>query len=557
MSISRILSRAETESFPPISTEEIQHAFQRTRPQARRKRTASSFVIAEDLEEDTRQTGAIAQNVQADMKSNALASVSIKIATGSNSTPGTDSSEGIPITQPRKSLRSRNMTPSTNLPASLGSKSRNIKKTTKSNSSSACYRPATSTYPSSRKVSERIPLGVGQNKLDEPNVVVDRAGSFTGKENIPPDAHQISFKRSKIERIPITQKTTISNSVSSYTPFPEIHDQQGSYAESQGLLFLSKSTTNLQETPKSKDSSRSLPSDTVVFTPTAIRTMVEAAEEAAEEEMLDDYEDQGIVLVNIINLPSGISKTSSTSCQPDLKALLQRIYGSTYCNTVLQKVGTSIRRGNLHPYNAKNGDGLQRLNIDDHNADIQRQFIDLWVNSYELLMPRAALETVVDKEIRVLQNGLLTSIQRFLESHIVEHKDARKSPWSSCQDTWAWEKAMHRSLALILLMDQAKLNAVIPGSLFQATSTRRSSLSIWQDFATLLWRSHSGIIRVLKVLGYKVAFSQDTWLEYNPHCKNVKRDIEDEMRANRRLELVTDPLEHDSSPPPLPTLLPA
>ena len=539
-----------------MSTEEIQHAFQQTRPQARRKRAASSFAIAEDSEEGATHIGPVAQ---ANVRSDAPASTSFKIATSFNSTPGTVSFEGVSTTQPWKSLRSRNIASSTNSSAPLDSKSHNSKQrlnsksTTKLSSTTTCHPPATTTYASSRKCSERIPLGAGQDETGEPNMVVDRAGSFTGKENIPPNA-QTSNKRNKIDKTPTAQKTRNSNSVSPYTPFSVVRDREGNYVGSQGLLLISKPTTDLPKTSKSKNSFR-IPPGIVVFTPTIIRRMREEAEQEAEDEIFDDYEDHKVVLVDIINLLFDTCKITSTSCQQDLKPLLQRIYDATYCSTVLRKVESSISHGalQLHPFEAKNGDYMQQLDIIEYNADIRRQFIDLWTESYEPLVLRAALEIVVGKKIRVWQNDLPTSIQRFLESYLVFHKD-EKGPRPGYQNTWEWGRTMHRSLALILLMDQAKLDNVIPDSLFRATSARKSSLSVLQDVSTLLRRSHSEAVRILKVLGYSVAFSQDTWSEYDFHCKNVKWDFKDGMRMARLLELVTAPSEHDSPPRSAPML---
>ncbi|KAF2096357.1 hypothetical protein NA57DRAFT_42567 [Rhizodiscina lignyota] len=265
---------------------------------------------------------------------------------------------------------------------------------------------------------------------------------------------------------------------------------------------------------------------------------------------------------------------------------------STSHNVVPSESDTSLRRGVLAIYHADDVvqlykrmqisllwgmgalaipkemvDKASRIKVD---TGLKRKFIDLWLDCYDHTALKAALEAVVGREVTMPMRLSETSeqapeserqskimrraLEQYIDKFILRHEDATKSKSdvgsianiarnienhqiNGGPQAEAWRKTMTRSLMLILLLDKGKSSNIIPGCLFQASSLHKSSVSILQAVASMLFPSVGDVTRSLGHINYRVGHVQRPLEEYKYAVSNIAADLRDGVLLARVVEL--------------------
>lgn len=211
----------------------------------------------------------------------------------------------------------------------------------------------------------------------------------------------------------------------------------------------------------------------------------------------------------------------------------------------------------------------QTLRLKD-DVGMRKKFLTLWTKSYDLNALRAAVETIVGRQITTpsrLSTGSTSSddesrmfraerraIEHFLDAFLIKNEDAvRVKPGVGSiasitrgdddfgSQGWSWRRTALRSLMLVLLLDQAKNADVLPGCLFQSTSSYKTSVDVLHQLSTMLLPSHGDITRPLGHLQYKVEHVQYPLQEYTYHIENIAIDLRDGIILTRLVELLLYP----------------
>ncbi|KAG9202197.1 hypothetical protein G6514_004634 [Epicoccum nigrum] len=222
----------------------------------------------------------------------------------------------------------------------------------------------------------------------------------------------------------------------------------------------------------------------------------------------------------------------------------------------------------------------QTLRLKD-DVGMRKKFLTLWTKSYDLNALRAAAETIMGRQIPTpsrLSTGSTTSddgsrvfraerraIEYFLDAFLIKNEDAvRVKPGVGSiasiargeddfgSQGWSWRRTALRSLMLVLLLDQAKNADVLPGCLFQSTSSYKTSVDVLHQLAGMLLPSHGDITRPLGHLQYKVDHVQYPLQEYTYHIDNIAIDLRDGIILTRLVELLLYPsstlaLQHEDT----------
>ncbi|KAF3005075.1 hypothetical protein E8E13_009638 [Curvularia kusanoi] len=222
----------------------------------------------------------------------------------------------------------------------------------------------------------------------------------------------------------------------------------------------------------------------------------------------------------------------------------------------------------------------QTLRLKD-DVGMRKKFLTLWTKSYDLNALRAAVETIIGRQIMTpsrLSTGSTTSddgsrmfraerraIEHFLDAFLIKNEDAvrvkqgvgsiasiARGDDDFGSQGWSWRRTALRSLMLVLLLDQAKHADILPGCLFQSTSSYKTSVDVLHQLAGMLLPSHGDITRPLGHLQYKVNHVQYPLQEYTYHIDNIAIDLRDGIILTRLVELLLYPsstlaMQHDDT----------
>ncbi|KAJ8110990.1 hypothetical protein OPT61_g6306 [Boeremia exigua] len=219
----------------------------------------------------------------------------------------------------------------------------------------------------------------------------------------------------------------------------------------------------------------------------------------------------------------------------------------------------------------------QTLRLKD-DVGMRKKFLNLWTKTYDLNALRAAVETIVGRQITTpsrLSTGSTCSddgsrmfraerraIESFLDAFLIKNEDVvRVKPGAGSIATitrgeddfgsqgWSWRRTTLRSLMLVLLLDQAKNADVLSGCLFQSTSSYKTSVDVLHQLSTMLLPSHGDITRPLGHLNYKVDHVQYPLQEFTYHIDNIAVDLRDGIILTRLVELLLYPSSTLSTQP--------
>jgi len=299
------------------------------------------------------------------------------------------------------------------------------------------------------------------------------------------------------------------------------------------------------------------------------------SEDLARPELYEDHwlSYQEIALTQLINSLFDVVQPSSSSEGVDGESLRRRLlsqYHEESFSLLHKRLQASLLFGAL----SIPKDLLSKaLKIKD-DVGLRRKFLDLWLETYDLVLLRAAAETVVGREIRLptrLSGGSSSTtseerqikterkaIEKFLDTFLIRNEDAvrvkcdvgsiasivrerQHSTDDFGSQGWSWRRTVLRSLMLILILDKTKSTDIYSRCLFRKRSLHKSSAAVLQALAGMLLPSLGDIIRPLAHLNYTVQTVQYPLQEYNYHITNLATDLRDGVLLTRIVELLLYP----------------
>jgi abnormal spindle-like microcephaly-associated protein len=253
----------------------------------------------------------------------------------------------------------------------------------------------------------------------------------------------------------------------------------------------------------------------------------------------------------------------------DLRAKMLSLYQDSSIPLLHKRLQASLQYGAL----SLPKDMLaQTLRLKD-DFGLRKKYLNLWVRTYDLAALRAALEAIVGRQMVIpsrLSSGSTSSddgsrqfraerraIEGFLDTFFIRNEDAVrvKSGGGSIASItrgdhpgddfgsqgWSWRRTMLRSLMLVLLLDKAKKEDVIPNCLFQTTSPHKASEQVLHTLGNMLLPSVGDITRPLGHFNYKVEHAQYPLQEYTYHIENIAIDLRDGVILTHLVELLLYP----------------
>ncbi|CAK3989236.1 abnormal spindle-like microcephaly-associated homolog [Lecanosticta acicola] len=192
-----------------------------------------------------------------------------------------------------------------------------------------------------------------------------------------------------------------------------------------------------------------------------------------------------------------------------------------------------------------------------HDIGLRKRFVNLWLESYNQEVLRAAAEVVVGKQIPRRNSASQYSIEEserildpvtdrrdliaFLETFLVHVSDldlAESLGYGEAQslETMRWRKTMERSFMLIWLLDQAKTSELVSVTLFKSRSKHKSSASLLRTLSAMLLPAVGDIVRTVKQLDYQVSHGQDPLDEVAYRIENLAVDLRDGILLTHLVE---------------------
>ncbi|KAH6637492.1 hypothetical protein C7974DRAFT_470411 [Boeremia exigua] len=292
-------------------------------------------------------------------------------------------------------------------------------------------------------------------------------------------------------------------------------------------------------------------------------------EDIARPEMYEDnwLTYQEVAITQLLNSMFDSANTNHDEQSPEeLRKKMLALYHEPSMPPLHKRLQASLQFGALSiPKDLL----AQTLRLKD-DVGMRKKFLNLWTKTYDLSALRAAVETIVGRQITTpsrLSTGSTCSddgsrvfraerraIEHFLDAFLIKNEDAvRVKPGVGSiasitrgeddfgSQGWSWRRTALRSLMLVLLLDKAKAMDVLPGCLFQSTSPYKTSVDVLHHLSAMLLPSHGDITRPLGHLNYKVDHAQYPLQEYTYHIDNIAVDLRDGIILTRLVELLLYP----------------
>ncbi|RMZ70220.1 calmodulin-binding sha1 [Pyrenophora seminiperda CCB06] len=290
-------------------------------------------------------------------------------------------------------------------------------------------------------------------------------------------------------------------------------------------------------------------------------------EDLAQPELYEDnwLTYQEVAITQLLNsvFDSATKDPNAEQSPEDLRKKMLAIYHGPTMPALHKRLQASLQFGALGiPKDLL----VQALRLKD-DIGLRKKFLNLWTKSYDLTALRAAVETIVGRQITTpcrLSTGSTCSddgsrqyrgerraIESFLFAFLIKNEDAVrvKSGGGSIASltrgeddfgspSWSWRRTALRSLMLILILDQVKTTDALPGCLFQTTSPYKTSVEILHQLSKMLLPSHGDITRPLHHLNYNVEHIQYPLQEYTYQIDNIAIDLRDGIVLTRLVELL-------------------
>lgn len=286
--------------------------------------------------------------------------------------------------------------------------------------------------------------------------------------------------------------------------------------------------------------------------------------ELYEEDWLAHQEAAITQLVNCVFESFEDDKWAMGLKNVNLTKQLVHIYHEPPFPRLNQQLQASLLHGAL------NGPKGINCNASELGRDVglRREFLDLWIRTYEPTPLQAAIEAVVGRRLKEPSEGsdALTSgghrgakqrtvaLRTFLDVFLLRSEDLSQMR-HGIEDTAHGQqtgvdfsragrleqRTVLRSLLLILLLDKAKQTGAISSCLFLPSSPHKSSVCVLNALKKLLLPSVGDVHRALRQLGYGVHHVQQPLQEYRYRIENLATDLRDGVRLTHLVELLLYP----------------
>lgn len=427
----------------------------------------------------------------------------------------------------------------------------------------------------------RGPLQPSAKISQESRIHLDIVGKNGGKENIPPGTVLVDGKE-KVPSAKFGEKLDDSKpqrTVNTATRAPikqakplAAKSVNGSLQRAMSNVKRSSVKSGLKENvkPKIATTKRPLSASTrstlsssmkqskgsIAGTRATARTTVKSLNREyplIQEEIKNPalYEDdwlshQEIVLTQLVNGLFESTESSTYSDPATQRHNLLVLYQEPSFSQLYKRVQASLLYGAL----SIPKDVLARITRLRRDLGMKRKFLDFWLNTYDLGILRAGLETITGRRIansKCLQetgcedSSLKRKMERFLDTFLLQNQDMNrdaKEPESKMLGK-AYHRTVFRGIMLIVLLDKA---ATEPESklprLFLSTSPYKSSAAVFQALARLLLPSSGDVVKALHHLDCHLAYEQRPLQEYEYRVSNLAVDLRDGVRLTRIVELL-------------------
>ena len=190
------------------------------------------------------------------------------------------------------------------------------------------------------------------------------------------------------------------------------------------------------------------------------------------------------------------------------------------------------------------------------DVGLRRKFLNVWLNTYDIHVLKAAAEAVIGREAPALSGsspspGKLVDrrrIEEFLELFLLRNRDASESDpvFALGEDdfgslTWSWRRTVTRSLLLVHLMDRGKCTGAFSECLFKKTSAYKSSEAVLKAIANLILPSLGDVTRPLVHLDFQLQHVQHPLQEFKYRITNMAVELRDGLILTHLVELLLYP----------------
>jgi abnormal spindle-like microcephaly-associated protein len=264
---------------------------------------------------------------------------------------------------------------------------------------------------------------------------------------------------------------------------------------------------------------------------------------------------QEIAITQLVNNLFGDAKNSvDTSDVHTTRLQLMKIYQDQSFVFLQRRLQASLLYGSL----SMPKETLAKSSRLPEDLGMKQNFLDLWLNSYELSILQACAEVVIGRCCSRTVSNLATApfstcstpkkvsrqnLSRYLETFLVRNEDTCPDNGMVSSGTTGLHHTLLRSLMLIKLLDTAKASRQTSflECLFQPSSPHKSSVAVLRTLAQMLLPSAGNIVRSLNHLDYIISHTQYPLEEYDYHIGNLAVDLRDGVRLTRLVELLLYP----------------
>ncbi|PLB46645.1 hypothetical protein P170DRAFT_387496, partial [Aspergillus steynii IBT 23096] len=462
------------------------------------------------------------------------------------------------------------------------------------------------TKPSLASSAHRAPLQPSAKISQESRIHIDVVGKNGGKENIPPGTILVDGKEKKFPSAKFGEthdnaskphKRAANNEMRAPTR-PAVRplaakSANGSLQRAMNNVKTSSAKAGLKDIvkPKMNTARRPLAASTgstlssslkqskgsiAGSRTTAARTTAARANAKKldceypliQEEIKNPalYEDnwlshQEIVITQLVNGLFESTESSTFSDPGAQRHSLLALYQDPSFAQLYKRVQASLLYGAL----SIPRDVLARTTRLKRDLGMKRKFLDFWLNTYDLGILRAGLETITGRRIansKMMQestagsedSSLKRKMEKFLDTFLLQNQDMdrdSKEPDSKLLSK-AYHRTVFRSIMLIILLDKAatESGAKLP-RLFLSTSPHKSSAAVLQALARFLLPSSGDVVKALNHLDCHLTYEQHPLQEYEYRISNLAVDLRDGVRLTRIVELLLFPSAAREHPWPL------
>ena len=413
--------------------------------------------------------------------------------------------------------------------------------------------------------SRRAPLQSALQKLQETNVTkFDVPGRPTGKENVPPRGVLLMRKASNIKGT--SRNNVFCSGRSSFVPGgkslvtqnlrlgpvprrsvnrlePHLSKQSGKRSITPNNLSLvndccpNKAAETLVK-PVAKSSRKP---------PIAFALLVEDISHPRmfEENWLNNQETAITELINNLFETIDTAHSNTLFKTDSLRHNLMQLYQQSSMLFLFKRLEASLNYGALRP----SADSMMECCRLRNDVGTRRRFNELWMKTYSIEHLRCAAEVVVGREAHFLRSSDVSisrnnalNLEAFIEACLLHNEDsARPMHVPLNVPSWSWCRTVQRCLMLVLLLDLAKKTNIIGSSLFQTTSTHKSSSAVLKELTCLLLPNGGDLTRTLAHLDYHLTYIQYPLSEYDYTVETLAVDLRDGVRLAHLVEILLYP----------------